>query len=326
MNFIGTGRRLAQGDVGAAARLINVPTAALLAVMEVEARGSGFDALRRPIILFEPHRFYAELGAGARRDQAVREGLAYARWGAKPYPAGSNAQYARLARAIEIDFPAGLKACSWGLPQILGSNHADTGFSGPRVMVEAFMAGEREQLEGMCRLIAAWGLDAAMRRQDWHAFARRYNGPGYARNAYHTKLATAFAKHSGGEVMDLVASAILRSGSKGEAIRALQADLLALGFDAGPVDGRFGPKTVKAVQDAQRKFGVKADGVVGPATRAVLTKALETADVAPGGERENWPERDDAPAAGGEAETPFDILARIEADTARLRAALEERA
>ncbi|WP_192843076.1 N-acetylmuramidase domain-containing protein [Aureimonas frigidaquae] len=299
MNFVGTGRRLEQGDVGNAARLINVPTAALLAVIEIEARGSGFDAQRRPIILYEPHRFYVELGAGAKRDRAVKEGLAYRAWGTKPYPAGSSAQYARLAAAVAIDRDAALKSCSWGLPQILGANHCDSGFPAPVPMVEAFMQGERQQLEAMCTLIKAWRLDRAMRQfgeaglPGEHAFAKRWNGSAYASHGYHTRLRTAFLKHSGDKDMPLATSAVLRSGSKGEAVRSLQSDLLALGFDPGPVDGRYGPKTVEAVRAAQVALSLSADGIAGPATKAALAAALASKDVDPG-HGEQWPEREAA--------------------------------
>lgn len=67
MNFVGTGRRLAQGDIGAAARKVNLPTAVILAILEKEASGRGFDSKNRPKMLFEPHVFSRELGPGARR-------------------------------------------------------------------------------------------------------------------------------------------------------------------------------------------------------------------------------------------------------------------
>ena len=47
------------------------------------------------------------------------------------------------------------------------------------------------------------------------------------------------------------------------------------------VDGKLGPKTTAAIKKAQRKLGLKADGVVTPALLAKLTKAkkLEKAKV-----------------------------------------------
>src|SRR5690606_1775830 len=92
MNFVGTGRRLAQGDVGDAARVLGIETAVLLAFIEVEAAGRGFDGQNRPKMLFEPHVFWRNL-AGALRDRATRLGLAYAAWRPGAYPADS---YPRL--------------------------------------------------------------------------------------------------------------------------------------------------------------------------------------------------------------------------------------
>ena len=64
----------------------------------------------------------------------------------------------------------------------------------------------------------------------------------------------------------------LKQGSKGpDVVPRLQQALLNLGFDPGPIDGDFGPKTVKAVKKAYQKArGLTADGIVGPKTWAAL--------------------------------------------------------
>ncbi|MBI3181895.1 MAG: peptidoglycan-binding protein [Myxococcales bacterium] len=58
----------------------------------------------------------------------------------------------------------------------------------------------------------------------------------------------------------------LRQGARGEPVRQLQARLRALGFDPGPADGAFGPRTEAAVKAFQRRCGIAVDGVVGPQT------------------------------------------------------------
>lgn len=50
-----------------------------------------------------------------------------------------------------------------------------------------------------------------------------------------------------------------------------QAVLQAKGFEPGMVDGRMGPRTVKAIQ---RSAGVRSDGVLGPVTRMAVEKKL----------------------------------------------------
>lgn len=59
---------------------------------------------------------------------------------------------------------------------------------------------------------------------------------------------------------------MLRRGTHGEPVSALQRRLKELGFDPGPVDGEFGPQTEAAVMAFQRQANLEADGVVGPRT------------------------------------------------------------
>ena len=53
---------------------------------------------------------------------------------------------------------------------------------------------------------------------------------------------------------------ILKNGSKGEEVKALQSKL---GIAA---DGDFGPGTEKIVKEWQTKNGLTADGIIGPAS------------------------------------------------------------
>jgi len=64
----------------------------------------------------------------------------------------------------------------------------------------------------------------------------------------------------------------LKLGSKGNEVKELQKVLIAGGYLIGLADGSFGPKTVAAVKKYQAAYGLTADGVVGPATRALLSK------------------------------------------------------
>ena len=75
----------------------------------------------------------------------------------------------------------------------------------------------------------------------------------------------------------------IRKGSKGEAVRTMQAMLDNLGYDLGPcgVDGDFGKATEAAVRSFQSDHQLSVDGICGPATFAELEKAVEALQVQP---------------------------------------------
>ena len=68
----------------------------------------------------------------------------------------------------------------------------------------------------------------------------------------------------------VAASPDLWLGSRGPAVSDLQLQLLGAGFDPGPVDGWFGPRTQAAVREFQSSRGLDIDGWVGPQTWSAL--------------------------------------------------------
>lgn len=60
--------------------------------------------------------------------------------------------------------------------------------------------------------------------------------------------------------------------NKAYAVKRLQQELMALGFDPKGVDGSFGPGCASAVKAYQRSIGISADGSVGPTTLKYLQK------------------------------------------------------
>ncbi|MBR2661131.1 MAG: serine hydrolase [Clostridia bacterium] len=62
----------------------------------------------------------------------------------------------------------------------------------------------------------------------------------------------------------------LKKGSRGPAVKTLQADLRELGFYSGKIDGIFGKMTLNAVKAFQRKNGLQVDGIAGPLTQAQI--------------------------------------------------------
>lgn len=74
--------------------------------------------------------------------------------------------------------------------------------------------------------------------------------------------------------------ALLKRGSKGEAVEELQSALVERGH-AIDIDGDFGARTEEAVRKFQTTFGLDPDGIVGPATIAELGKPFEDLPPAP---------------------------------------------
>lgn len=95
------------------------------------------------------------------------------------------------------------------------------------------------------------------------------------------------------------AARLLYTGTKGEDVRAVQLQLIDLGYAPGTADGIFGSRTKQAVSAFQQKAGLKADGVVGPKT---FDKLEEAAGGSGGGEGDApavTPAPTQAPSGGG---------------------------
>lgn len=188
--FKGRAKQLEDLDLPRIGSKIKVGEDELHAFMDVEAAGDGFDSQGRPKMLREPHVFYRNL-TGKKRDEAVRRGLAYRRWGQKPYPRDS---YPSLMKAMEIDETAALKSCSWGLGQVLGENHKAVGYPTVQAFVAAMCDDEEKHLEAIVEFLITNHLDDELRNHEWAALARGYNGPGYKKHNYHGRLAAAYKK------------------------------------------------------------------------------------------------------------------------------------
>jgi hypothetical protein len=55
-------------------------------------------------------------------------------------------------------------------------------------------SGAAAHLVAFVSFILANRLDGALRARNWPSFARGYNGPAYAQNAYDKKMAAAYAR------------------------------------------------------------------------------------------------------------------------------------
>lgn len=76
---------------------------------------------------------------------------------------------------------------------------------------------------------------------------------------------------------DELPSGWLGPGADPEAVTELQRDLVTLGWSGVADDGDYGPVTTAAVLELQARHGLLTDGLVGPATQAVLRSELDAA-------------------------------------------------
>jgi len=158
----------------------------VMAVAKVESGGSAYDDLGRPKILFERHYFHR---------------LTQGKWSVCAYSNGTAGGYGesswqKLADAAGKDPDAAFQSASWGRFQIMGSHWKALGYLDEVAMPWAMREGEYGHYEALCRYVETFGLVKAIRAlstdpETCRAFAKGYNGPGYARFDYHTKLAKA---------------------------------------------------------------------------------------------------------------------------------------
>jgi hypothetical protein len=224
------------------------------AVLTVETAGCGFLSDRRPAILFERHVFHEQ--TSGRFDKKAPD-LSHPTGGGYG-PSGTN-QHERLARAVALDRKAALNSTSWGLGQVMGFNAKLVGFPDVEAMVTAMQISEDDQLRAMFGFIKAGKLHTVLQRRDWKTFARRYNGPQFAKNEYDAKLASAFGRFVTDGVPDI-------------AVRTAQLALLYRGFSPGKVDGIFGSKTSTALMRFQSSLGLPQTGQIDSATRKALAE------------------------------------------------------
>lgn len=198
MNFVGSGEPYTLEDVMNVSLLLECDVAAVLAVIDVETAGVGFGPDNRPLILFEPHVFYRRLRLlPSDQSKAVLLGVAYESWGTKPYPRYQSQRYVQLETAMTVHRRVALESASWGLGQVMGFNATAAGYDSVYDLVEGMKKSEGEQLMAMGRFIKTNRLHLALKTQNWVAFASGYNGPGYAKNNYHVKLAKAYERRKG---------------------------------------------------------------------------------------------------------------------------------
>ena len=175
-----------------AAMAVPCSVAAIKAVATVESGTlGGFNRDGTPVTLFEGHKFH-ELTHGIYATQAPD--LSFPYWDKSFYGKTWQQEQRRLQRAMVLDRDAALRSASWGKFQIMGFNHFIAGHATIQGFVNAMYRGEREHLDAFVAFVKSKGLGPALRRLDWEAVARVYNGRGFAKNQWDVKMARAYDK------------------------------------------------------------------------------------------------------------------------------------
>ncbi len=180
---------VAESDYEKAVASLGVEVAAIKAVAEVETSGAAFDDSGRPRILYERHYFHRLTGgkySAAHADISSPDAGGYGKF---------SAQYGKLERAFRLDRDAALRSASWGRFQIMGNNFVAAGFVSVSEFVLAMTRSESEHLAAFVNFVGSnSALLAALRKKNWSAFAAGYNGPGYKKNDYDTKMEAAYKR------------------------------------------------------------------------------------------------------------------------------------
>ncbi len=191
--------RLTDDDYREVAERLGVEVAAIKAVVDIEAGRAheGFFLPGKPIINFDIsmfRRFAGKRGIALSKYTRTHSEV-FARPNARKHGSTQAAQHVRLAKAMTIDEATAIEGTFWGMFQLGGFNWKKCGCENMKEFVEKMSSSERAQLDLFAEFITNTGLLKHLKAKNWSAFARGYNGPSYAARGYHTRMASAYARH-----------------------------------------------------------------------------------------------------------------------------------
>lgn len=162
------------------------------AVAKVESNGGGWNDQGQPKALYERHYawrrlrikipFLSDPSPGGYTLDADRDGI--------------NDSWEKLADMAMRNPVVAFESASFGKFQIMGAHWRSLNYAGPVEMAWSLRDHEANHYDMLSRFIVANHMLPDLRRlstnpADCVGFARRYNGPAFAKNNYHHKLAAA---------------------------------------------------------------------------------------------------------------------------------------
>lgn len=181
---------LTDADFKRVASRLGVEVAAIKAVVVIEAgpKMEGFWAPGVPVVNFDRSMYNRYRGKvkspKGNPSEKVPSGL-------KGYPLQ---EWTQLVTARRTNVDGANMGTFWGMFQIGGFNYKLCGCASVAEMVRLMCHSELEQLELFATFLINTGMVTDLKNKNWAAFAKKYNGPSYARRGYHTKMANAYAR------------------------------------------------------------------------------------------------------------------------------------
>lgn len=181
--------RLTDADFKLVADELDIEVAAMKAVVIIEAgeKMEGFAAPGIPIVNFDASMWkkFGTKGSGKGDPNAtVPKGIS----------GHALKEWTQLTNARKKNVDGANMSTFWGMFQIGGFNYKKCDCNSVGEFVERMSYSELEQLELFARFITNSGMVNDIKNKNWAAFARKYNGPNYAKRGYHTKMARAYQK------------------------------------------------------------------------------------------------------------------------------------
>ena len=175
-------------------------TARIRAVAEIESAGSGWFNTGHVKILYERHKFWIY-----NDDSSAPKSTFFNYPDSGNYTTDANKNdindsWEKLLRACEYDPMGAFMSVSMGKFQVMGFHYKDMGFENPWDMLLSLVANEVNHYNLLVKYVLINNLKGAFLKIDGKsencvAFAKGYNGKGYAKYSYHSKIATAYSKY-----------------------------------------------------------------------------------------------------------------------------------
>lgn len=182
-------KTLTDDQVQLLARRYEIPYANLKAVIEVESSGGGYNSDGTLKIQFEPHWF-------RRLDKDWYKDKENITWQANKV-SNQKKEWEAFNSASKVDLDAAIKSTSTGLMQVMGFHYKLLGFKTPKEMWDYSQQSEMNQLDLGLRFIKSnKRMHRALKNSDFATFAYYYNGSGFKKFNYDTRMLEASKRYS----------------------------------------------------------------------------------------------------------------------------------